>query len=64
MEVTKLQDYSEKLYSPLVVEFLIRCHKERNYLGLSNRSFFLDVLDNGHCRKCPISSTLHAKLHL
>lgn len=35
-----------------------------DYLALSTPSFFLDVLDSGHCRKCPISSILHAKVHL
>lgn len=35
-----------------------------DYLALSTPSFFLDVLDSGRCRKCPISSILHAKVHL
>jgi len=64
MEVTELQDYSENVCSPSVLEFLIRCHTELNYPGISIPSFFLGMLDNGHCRKCLMSSTLHAGVNL
>ncbi|KAM6142142.1 poly(U)-binding-splicing factor PUF60 isoform 2-T3 [Phoenicopterus ruber ruber] len=33
-----------------------------NGLWRSSLTFTIGVLDNGHCRKCPISSTLHAKM--